>query len=156
VRFKALPFALLAAGLAASVAVAAPPPGKSDLGLGLGTPRPAAASFGGEDRRPRDGRQTVMLVLKGEFVSGSSDSTGVGSFAMVVRHANRHARALRGKQVTVAVDGKTRVRRQGPAALADLREHDRLVVHVRAAKRGDAASLELLARHVVARAPAGP
>ena len=83
-------------------------------------------------------------MLKGEFVSAGSDS-----FAMLVKHSNKHARALRGKQVTLKVDGKTKFRRSGPAKLSDLAAGDRLHVLVRAKKGEDA--LELLARLVHAR-----
>jgi hypothetical protein len=87
-----------------------------------------------------------MLVLKGEFVSASGDS-----FAMLVKHSNKHARLLRGRQVTVKVNDKTKFRRGGPAELSDLAEGDRLHVLVRARKDAASSSLELLARLVKAR-----
>jgi hypothetical protein len=150
-KLKALVMTAAVAGAAASIAAAAPPPGKGS-GLALGTPMSTAA----ENRGPREGHPVVMLVLRGEFGSGSADATGAGSFTMLVNHANRHARALRGKEVTVKVDGRTTFRRQGPAELSDLKEDDRLVVHARASKRADAASVELLARRVIARPAAEP
>jgi hypothetical protein len=156
-RLKALLVAMLAGGLAASVAAAAPPPGKSNPGLALGTPTPVARNFCGEARGPRDGRPTVMLVLEGEFVSGSADATGDGSFVLLVERASKHARSLRGRQVTVEVDRRTKFRRRGEAELTDLREGDRLVVHARAASRAGGTTLLLPACRVAVRpsAPAG-
>lgn len=149
-QLKALLTAMLVAGIATSLAVASPPPGKgrdraSDATTTTSTteraPKRDRAGEARGDRRP-----VVMLVLKGEFVSASGDS-----FAMLVKHSNKHARSLRGKQVTVKVDGKTKFRRRGKAELSDLAEGDRLHVLVRARKDAASSSLELLARLVKAR-----
>lgn len=150
-KLKALLTAMLVAGVVTSLAVASPPPGKGREAGGstqttATTERAAKAKRAGEAHRQRP---VVMLVLKGEFVSGSEDS-----FAMLVKHSNKHARSLRGKQVTVKVDDNTRIRRQGKgkAELSDLVAGDRLHVLVRARKNADLGALELLARHVHARA----
>jgi hypothetical protein len=150
-KLKALLVAMLVAGIATSIALASPPADRGREGQTGVTPTTKTTTERGpksqrEGDRRRDGRPVVMLVLRGEFVSSST-----GSFAMLVKHSNKHARALRGKQVTVKVDGKTKFRRQGKAALADLVEGDRLHVLVRARKNADAGSLELLARLVQAR-----
>jgi hypothetical protein len=157
VRLKTLLVAMLAAGLAASFAAAAPPPGRGNQGLALGTPTPAATSLGGEDRGRSDGRPTVV-VLQGAFVSGSADASGAGSFQLLVERASKHGRSLRGRQVTVEVDATTRFGRRGEGELADMSEGDRLVVHARASRTAGGSALRLLARRVVVRppAPAGP
>ena len=155
-RLKAALLAVLLGAVAASVAAAAPPPGQGNPGLALGPPTPVASSFGAEGRRPREGRSRAMVVLHGEFGSGSADASGAGSFGLLVERASRHGRSLRGRQVTVEVDGRTKFGRRGQAALADLRADDRVVVHARAARRADG-TLRLLARLVLVRptAPAG-
>jgi hypothetical protein len=148
-KLKALLTAVLVAGIAASFAVASPPPGK-----GRERPRDAATSTSTTERAPKRGRSgeargdrrpVVTLMLKGTFVSASADS-----FAMLVKNSNKHARSLRGKQVTVKVDDKTKFRRRGKAELSDLVEGDRLHVLVRARKNAESSSLELLARMVKA------
>ncbi len=142
---------MLAAGIATSIALASPPSDRGREGQTGVTPTTKTTTERGpksqrEGDRRREARPVVMLVLRGEFVSASADS-----FAMVVKHSNKHARALRGKQVSVKVDGRTKFRRQGKAALADLVAGDRLHVLVRARKNADAGTLELLARLVQAR-----
>jgi hypothetical protein len=133
VRLRSLVFALAAALLAVSVAVAkdGPQPGMAgDAVTQSGcTPRQA-------------------LVLKGRFLAG-----GTESFQMTVRHASRHQRALRGAR-ELRFDAQTRFRRNGAAAtLASFQPNDRLHVQVRGCKRAQALSMELLARRVVAHAP---
>ena len=146
-KLKALLLTMLVAGIATSIAIASPPGDKGRRGE-TGTTATKAAKKAEKQQRKADRRPVVMLMLKGEFVSAGSDS-----FAMLVKHSNKHARALRGKQVTLKVDGKTKFRRSGPAKLSDLAAGDRLHVLVRAKKGEDA--LELLARLVHAR-PAKP
>jgi hypothetical protein len=97
-----------------------------------------------------------MVALQGEFVSGSADANGAGSFVLLVERASKQGRRLRGRQVAVEVDGTTKFGRRGEATLADLSTDDRIVVHARAARRADG-TLRLLARLVLVRptAPAG-
>jgi hypothetical protein len=148
-KLKALLLTMLAAGVAASLAVASPPADKGREGQTGATPTTKTER---EPKRDREGKRdrVVMLMLKGAFVSASDDS-----FAMLVKHSNKHARALRGKQLTVLVDDKTKFRRQGKAELADLVAGDRLLVLVRARKSAAESSYELLARLVHAQ-PARP
>jgi hypothetical protein len=145
-KLKAFLVTMLVAGVAASMAVASPPADKGREGETGATPTTKKA--GHEPKREQAGerRRGFTLLLKGEFVSASGDS-----FAMLVQRSNKHGRALRGKQVTVLVDDKTKFRRQGVAELADLAAGDRLLVLVRARKNTDASALELLARFVQAR-----
>lgn len=154
-KIKTLILAMLVAGIAASIAVASPPQDKGRGGdhgktTSAAKSQKGASASAAAKQRKADRRPVVMLVLKGEFVSVGSDS-----FAMLVKHSNKHARALRGKQVTVKVDAKTKFLRGGRAKLADLVPKDRLHVLVRAKKGEAAGSFELLAKLVHAR-PAQP
>ena len=138
---------MLAAGIAASIAVASPPADKGREGQTGATPTTKTTT----EREPKRGpggerRRAFTLMLKGAFVSASD-----ASFALVVQRSNKHGRTLRGKQVTVLVDDKTKFRRLGPAELADLVAGDRLLVLVRARKNADGSALELLARFVQAK-----
>jgi hypothetical protein len=104
------------------------------------------------------GRQ---VVLRGLFVSGSSDTGGAGSFVMVIKRVDGHGGkrlGLNGKQATVTVDSNTKVRRHGPSTLADLVANDRLSVKARACRAAastdpaaEPAVVTLLARVVNAR-----
>jgi hypothetical protein len=133
-KIKVLLATLLAAGVVTSVALAEERPGK-----------------GSNEQQLLGCRPVVSMILKGEFVSGSS-----GSFELLVTQSNRHARALKDEQVTVTTDEKTRTRRVGGG---ELQAGDRLVVHGRACKlaRGEepAVALAFLARTVHAK-PAKP
>lgn len=152
-RFKALLAALFVAGLAVSVAVAHPPPGK-------GKKKDAVTAASSTSTTETDGAEPgckpkVSFILKGDYVSGTSDS-----FAMNVKQANKHGRQFVGKQVTVKVDASTNVKRRGKATLSSLQAGDKLVVHVRAckAKKGEAAAAsapELYAKKVDAKGPKG-
>lgn len=129
-RFRILILATVTALLTASVAVA--------------NPRPATPADGA-----RSGCKPMpALILKGKFLSGGTDS-----FQMEVLTAHRHGRALRGTR-ELKVNTQTRFRRAGSAAtLASLLANDRLNVQVRACKRTQAMTMELMARRVVAHAP---
>jgi hypothetical protein len=85
-KIKAFLAALLVAGVATSAALAEERPGK-----------------GSKEQQALGCRPVVSLILKGEYVSGST-----GSFAMLVKQSNRHARALKNEQVTVTTDERTR------------------------------------------------
>jgi hypothetical protein len=131
-KLKALVMTLAAAAVAVSAAVAAPShkPPKPGKNTGAGATQSA---------KPCKGK---MLSLSGSFVSGSADSSGVGSFAMLVKHANRAGRRLGlvGTQASLNVDARTRYRRQGKVGLADLQPKDRLLVVARACKAQDSTS----------------
>jgi hypothetical protein len=131
-RLRILMLVVVTAFLTASVAIAkdGPRPGVPEDGA-AGACKPV---------RP--------LILKGTFLSGGTDS-----FQMQVRKANRHGRALRGTR-EIKVNAQTKFRRAGNAAtLASLQLNDRVHVKVRACKRAQVMSMELLARRVVAHAP---
>jgi hypothetical protein len=158
-RLKTFIAALFVAGLAVSVAIAAPPPGKGkDKGAAASTTTTGTTTGTTTERKGKGSKEqqllgckpVVSLVLKGDFVSAGS-----GSFAMLVKSANKHGKSLKGKQATVMVDDKTKFKRRGKAELADLEAGDRLVAHVRAckAKKGEelAADAKLLARSVTAK-----
>jgi hypothetical protein len=174
-RFKALLATLFVAGLAVSVAVAHPPPGKgkgkrdsvaasstaADSTSGsTSTSTTTAESRPGKAKGKRDKsacHPTVSFILKGDYVSGAYSATGEGSFAMLVKKANKHGRQYVGMQVTIEVGAYTKVKRRGKATVSQLAAGDKLVVHVRGCKvKGDAAAAsapKLYAKHVNAKGP---
>ena len=93
----------------------------------------------GDNCRPK-----VSFILKGTLTS-----LGDPSFQMNVTRANHHARALLGDR-EITVNDHTKFRRKGHAAMTDLVAGDRLKVQVRGCKHGDPATMELLAKRVVA------
>jgi hypothetical protein len=93
----------------------------------------------GDNCRPK-----VSYILKGTFTS-----LGTDSFQMNVTHANHHGRAFLGDR-EITFNDSTRFRRNGHATPADLQPGDRLNVQVRGCKHGDPATMELLAKRVVA------
>jgi hypothetical protein len=121
-KFRIVVLALVTALVPASVALA------------KGKPNPT-----GDTCRPK-----VSFILKGTLTS-----LGDTSFHMNVTRANRHGRALLGDR-EITVNDKTKFRRKGHAAMADLVAGDRLKVQVRGCKAGDPTALELLAKRVVA------
>lgn len=118
-RLRLFAVALGAVALGVSSAVAAPPPGK-------GKPETAGKpATTGSLCRPK-----VTVVLKGTLTS-----SGSGSLAMAVKQGNRWARAYTSLgTATLAVDGSTKVRRQGKKLVTDLVVGDRLLVQARACK----------------------
>lgn len=174
-KLKALIATLFVAGLAVSVAIAAPPPGKghrkgerdgvaaSSTTDSTSTSTSDSTSTSTEEQKGKGrgrGKQsgtacrpTVSFVLKGEFVSATVATDGSGSFALLVKRANKHGRALVGKQVTVETGPFTKMKRRGHASLGQLAAGDRVVAQVRACKVGGdatAASAKLYASRVVA------
>jgi hypothetical protein len=131
-KVRAVLATLVVAGLAASAAVAAPPPGKG---------KPPATGAGCKPK--------VTVVLKGTLASVSTTVLGVN-----VKQANRHGRAyVAATQPTpVLVNGDTKVRRQGKKTLGDLLPGDRVVVQARVCKRdlANGATPALAAVRVVA------
>jgi hypothetical protein len=106
----------------------------SSVAVAKGKPSPT-----GDNCRPK-----VSFILKGTLTS-----TGTDSFHMNVMHANRHGRAFMGDR-EIKVNDTTRFRRMGPATMAELVLGDRLKVQVRGCKHADPATMELLAKRVVA------
>jgi hypothetical protein len=152
-RLDVLTLAALVAALAVSAAAAAaPPPGKGrDHGVANATQARANADQARSARRPGGCRPVVSLILRGLYVSGSANAAGVGEFVLEVERSNKHARFFKGKPTTLKTDARTKVRREGKASPADLQPGDRVNAHARACRTADPATLELLARKVVAR-----
>jgi hypothetical protein len=148
-RITALLLALLTAGLVVSAAVAAPADrgkGRTDTGTTTAAPeRHGKAKRGDAPCRPRR-----AVVLRGTFAG-----PGAGGFAMAVTGGNRLGRKLAGKQITVLVGERTRIRRYGRAELGDLQAGDRLHVRGRACSL-DTQAMTLVAKRVVAHSPSGP
>jgi len=162
-KLKALLAAVFVAGLAVSMAVAAP----AEHGKGKsGTTAAESSSTGGdttgtttgETGRKGKGRKKGharwadchpkrAAVLVGDFVSA-----GDASFAMTVDGGNRVGKKLYGKQVTVNVTDGTKLRRSGKATLADLEAGDLLLVQGKACKL-DATALTFVAKKVVVLSP---
>ena len=98
--------AVLALGLTASLAVAAPakgPKGKTE------TTTTTTAKKAKKACRPN-----VSLILKGKLVAVADDQL---SFTMDVNRTNRHARAYKGQTVAVQVNAKTKIRLHGKRVL---------------------------------------
>lgn len=159
-KLKALLAAVFVAGLAVSVAVAAPAEhGKGKSGTtaaeSSGTGGETTGTTTGEARRGKKHgharwehcRPRRSAVLVGDFAA-----PGESSFAMSVRGGNRVGKKLSGKQVTVNVTDGTKFRRSGKAKLADLQAGDLLLVQGKACKL-DATALTLVAKKVVVLSP---
>ena len=132
-KLKALVMTLVIAALGVSVAAATASPnhGKPPRPSGDKPAKPAKGS------KHADACRGPQIMLRGTFVSGSADSTGAGSFAMVIAKTNHPARRLgllAGSQVSIKVDARTKYRRHGHASLADLLANDRLSVKARACR----------------------
>ena len=124
-KLKVLVVSLVALGLSASVAIAAPPPGKgkpSSPGNSAtaGKPLPTGAAC-----KPK-----VTVVLKGTLASVAGNTLGV-----TVTHGNRWARAyVAVGAATVTVTDDTKVRGNGAREVGDLVVTDRVLVQARACK----------------------
>jgi len=116
-RLTSLLAALAAAVLGASVAVAAPPPGKG---------KPPATGAGC--------KPMVTVVLKGTLAATPGPSGT--SLSVNATSGNKFAQPyLAGAQpMSVAVDAGTKVRRQGAKTLGALLSGDRVLVQARACK----------------------
>jgi hypothetical protein len=121
-KTRVLLVGLVALGLGASVASAAPPPGKGKPAspgnsATAGKPSPTGAAC-----KPK-----VTVVLKGALTSVSA-----GSLDMTVTHGNRWGRAyVTAGTATVTVTVDTKVRRNGAKEVADLAVTDRVLVQAR-------------------------
>jgi hypothetical protein len=138
VKTKVLLAALAAVCLAASAAVAAPPPGKGKPTTGQGC------------------KPNVTVILKGTLAA--TPGLSATSLSVNVKSANRHGRAyVTATQPTaVLVDEDTKVRRRGKKTLGDLLMDDRVVVQAKVCKAdlAQGATPALTAKRVVAH-PAG-
>lgn len=161
-KLRALLAAVFVAGLAVSVAIAAPAEkGKgrngttaaetSTTGGDTGTTTTGETGHKGRGKKKghgkRECRPNRAAVLVGDF-AGAGDA----SFAMAVKGGNRVGKKLAGKQVTVSVVDGTKIRRSGKAKLADLKAGDLLLVQGRACKL-DTQALTLVAKKVVVLSP---
>jgi hypothetical protein len=134
-RTKVLLATVVVGCLAASAAVAAPPPGKG---------KPPAT---GQGCKP-----SVTVVLKGSLAA--TPGASATSLSVTVKSANRHGRAyVTATQPTaVLVDEDTKVRRRGKKSIGDLLMGDRVLVQAKVCKAdlAQAAPPALTATRVVA------
>ena len=143
-KLRVLLACLVALGLSASVAIAAPPPGKGKPASPGNSASAGKPSPTGPTCKPK-----VTVVLKGTFASASATALDVD-----VTRGNRWGRAyVEGTAVTpVTVNTSTKVRRQGKKTLADLVVGDRVLVQARVCKAdlAGSAKADLTARMVIA------
>ena len=110
---RAVVTVVAAAALAVPVALGSPSKGK---------PPPA-----GPGCKPQ-----VTVILKGKLTSDPAE--GATSFTMDVAGTNMHGKSLKGLGVTISVDAKTKVRRQGAKKVEALASGDRANVQLRRCK----------------------
>jgi hypothetical protein len=159
-KLKAILVAVFVAGLAVSVAVAAPAEkGKgrngttaATTGGDTGTTTTGETGHKGKGKRKGHGRKAECKPNRAAVLVGDFAAAGDASFAMTVKGGNRVGKKLAGKQVTVSVGEGTKIRRSGKATLADLKAGDLLLVQGRACKL-DAVALTLVAKKVVVLSP---
>ncbi len=126
-KLRVLLVSLVALGLSASVAIAAPPPGKG---------KPASPGNSATAGKPLPTGPTckpkVTVVLKGTLTSVVGDTLSV-----TVTHGNRWARAyVAAGTATVIVTDDTKVRGKGAKEVGDLTATDRVLVQARVCKAG--------------------
>ena len=124
-KTRVLLVGLVAFGLSASVAIAAPPPGKG---------KPASPGNSATAGKPSPTgtacKPNVTVVLKGTLTSVSA-----GSLGMTVTQGNRWGRAyVTATTATVTVTDDTKVRGNGAKEVADLAVTDRVLVQARVCK----------------------
>jgi hypothetical protein len=159
-KLKTILVAVFVAGLAVSVAVAAPAEkGKgrngttaATTGGDTGTTTTGETGHKGKGKRKGHGRKAECKPNRAAVLVGDFAAAGDASFAMTVKGGNRVGKKLAGKQVTVSVGEGTKIRRSGKATLADLKAGDLLLVQGRACKL-DAVALTLVAKKVVVLSP---
>jgi hypothetical protein len=133
VKTRVLLVAMVVLGVSASLALAAAAPGK---GKPPATPgNGAQAASNGKGKPPTQGvgcRPRVMVVLRGTLASAPG-AFGT-SFSLNVTATNAQGKAYKTSAVTVAIDTKTMVRRNGAKDQASLLVGDRALVQARACK----------------------
>jgi hypothetical protein len=143
-RLKILVVALVASLVAVSAALAHDNPGK------------------GHKQKTGPGcKPAVAVVLSGTLGPSVDPQDGDGSFVLTVLHSNRHGRAfVKAGSVTILVDAKTRVRREGAHNLGALAPNDRVHVLAKACKADlkNGGTPDVTARKIGAHPgrPAGP
>jgi hypothetical protein len=143
VKLKAL-VALVALGLAgASLAYAAP---KSAAN---GNPHTGTTTTTSEHGKKPPCTPRVAVILKGTLNSVAGDKT---SFSVHVDAGNHFAKAYKGSDTTVGVDGSTKFNRRGHHGIDDLVTGDRLVVRAAVCKAdlANGATPSLTAKRVTA------
>jgi hypothetical protein len=95
---------------------------------------PITAAYG---KQPAKGKQlgctpNVSVMLKGTVAS--DPAAGATSLVMSVAGSNAHGKSLEGLSVTIALDAKTKVRRQGAKTVESLAMSDRANVQIRRCK----------------------
>jgi hypothetical protein len=79
-------------------------------------------------------KPSVTVILKGTLTS--DPGVGATSFTMdVTGMTNAHGKSLKGLGVTITVDDKTKIRRQGATTIDALAKDDRAVVQIRRCKK---------------------
>lgn len=129
-RIGALGLAIVALGVSASLAIAAPPAGKGKPTSTAGGTEAVEATKGKQPPRTGEGcKPRVTVVLKGSLVEKAA-----GTLKLDVTQANAHGKPFVGTGLVVALDARTTFRRNG-AKLADaLVAGDRLLVQARICK----------------------
>ena len=133
-RFKLLVLTLIASLAVVSAAVAADHPGKG--------------------HKPKTGpgcKPAVTVMLAGVLAADVDPQDSDTSFVLTVQRSNRHGRAYKqAGSATIAVDAKTRIRRQGSRNLGSLAPNDRVHVMAKVCKADlkDGAMPDLTARHI--------
>jgi hypothetical protein len=93
---------------------------------------PLAAAKGKPPAQGQGCKPNVTVMLKGTLTS--DPTAGATSFAMKVTGTNALGKSLKGLGVTILVDAKTKVRRQGAKAVEALALNDRANVEIRRCK----------------------
>ena len=100
----------------------------------------------------------VTVVLKGALTS--DPAAGATSLTMDVKGTNAPGKSLKGLGVTIALDSKTKVRRQGAKTVESLASDDRANVQLRRCKADLPLSPDsvddVTAVRITAQAPASP
>ncbi len=131
-RFKFLVLALVASLVAVSAALAGDHPG----------PKPKT----GPGCKP-----AVTVMLAGVLAADADPQDADTSFVLTVQRSNKHGRAYKlAGTATIAVDAKTKVRRQGAHNLGALAPNDRVHVTAKVCKADlkDGATPDLTARKI--------
>ncbi len=112
---KTITFLTAIAMVAASVAVAAPPSGK-------GKPAPTGPGC----------KPSVTVILTGTLTD--DPAAGATLITMNVRGTNAHGKSLKGLGVSILLDAKTKIRRQGAKSVDALALNDRVNIQLRRCK----------------------
>ena len=91
-----------------------------------------AAAHGGKPHGHEACKPNVSVMLKGTLAS--DPAAGATSLMLSVTGSNAHGKSLKGLGVTIALDAKTKVRRQGAKTVESLAMNDRANVQLRRCK----------------------